>query len=304
MTRRAWILMAVLAALWGASYMFIEIALDGGLSDTFIVFARTALGALVLAPVALQRGAFAAARRRIGWLALIALVQIVGPFLLITLGQHHVTSSLAGILVASAPIFTALIAALVVQSERLGGTGSAGLVLGFAGIGLLFGVDLGGDGDAVLGGLGILLASLGYAIGALVAKRRLADVPPVGVAGSIMALSALFLLPTVPFALPAESPGLGVAGALLILGAGGTGVAFLIFYILNAEIGPGRASVVAYIAPVFSVLYGVTLLDEPFTAGTAGGLLLILFGSWMAAEGRAPWRRRRQPTAVPVRSPA
>jgi drug/metabolite transporter (DMT)-like permease len=304
MTRRAWILMAVLAALWGASYMFIEIALDGGLHDTFIVFARTALGALVLAPVALRRGAFAAARRRLGWLALIALVQIVGPFLLITLGQHHVLSSLAGILVASAPIFTALIAALVVQSERLGGTGTAGLVLGFAGIGLLFGVDLGGDDEAVLGGLGILLASLGYAVGALVAKRRLADVPPVGVAGSIMALSALFLLPTLPFSAPADAPGLGVVAALLVLGAGGTGAAFLIFYILNAEIGPGRASVVAYIAPVFSVLYGVTLLDEPFTAGTAGGLLLILVGSWTAAEGRAPWRRRRAPTAVPVRTTA
>jgi drug/metabolite transporter (DMT)-like permease len=304
MTRRAWILMAVLAALWGASYMFIEIALDGGLSDAFIVFARTLLGALVLAPVALRRGAFAAARRRLGWLALIALVQIIGPFLLITLGQHHVTSSLAGILVASAPIFTAIVAALVVQSERLGGTGTAGLVLGFAGIGLLFGVDLGGDGDAVLGGLGILLASLGYAVGALVAKRRLADVPPVGVAGSIMALSALFLLPAVPFAAPSAAPDLGVAGALLVLGAGGTGVAFLIFYILNAEIGPGRASIVAYIAPVFSVFYGVTLLDEAFTAGTAAGLVLILAGSWMAAEGRAPWRRRRPATALPAQTPA
>ena len=296
--------MAILAAVWGASYMFIEIALDGGLADPFIVFARTALGALVLAPVALRRGAFAAARRRLGWLALVALVQIVAPFLLITVGQHHVASSLAGILVASAPIFTALIAAVVVQSERLGGMGTAGLVLGFAGIGLLFGVDLGGDGDAVLGGLGILLASLGYAVGALVAKRRLAGVPPVGVAASIMALSALFLLPALPFALPAESPGLGVAAALLVLGAGGTGVAFLIFYTLNAEIGPGRASVVAYIAPVFSVLYGVTLLDEPFTAGTAGGLLLILVGSWTAADGRVPWRRRSPAAAVPVRTPA
>jgi drug/metabolite transporter (DMT)-like permease len=78
--------------------------------------------------------------------------------------------------------------------------------------------------------------------------------------------------------------------------AGGTGAAFLIFYVLNADVGPSRASVVAYIAPFFSVVYGVTLLDEPFSLSTAAGLVLILAGSWMAADGRLPWRRR--PTAL------
>lgn len=293
--------MAVLAAVWGASYMFIKIGLEDGLSDTFIVFARTALGALVLAPVALRSGAFRAARRHLGWVALVAAVQIVAPFLLITLGQHHVPSSLTGVLVASAPIFTALIAAWTVHSERLQGWGLTGIFVGILGVALLFGVDLGGDAATLLGGVAILLASVGYAIGALVAKRRLADVPPVGIAGSIMALSALFLLPTVPFGAPSAAVGLGTVAAMVALGAGGTGIAFLIFYMLNAEIGPGRASVVAYIAPVFSVLYGVSLLGESFTVGTAVGLLLILAGSWLAAEGRAPWRRR---APVLARTPA
>ncbi len=293
MTRRAWILMATLAALWGSSYMFIKIALDGGLSDTFIVFGRTLLGALVLAPVALGRGAFGPARRRMGWLVLIAGVQIIAPFLLITVGEHHVSSSLAGILVASAPIFTAVIAVVAVKSERLGRGGIAGIALGIVGVGLLFGVDLAGDGKELLGGAGILLAGLGYAVGSLVAKAKLSDVPPVGVAASIMGLSALFLLPTVPFGAPSAAPDLGTIGAMLVLGAGGTGVAFLIYYTLNADIGPGRANIVAYIAPVFSVLYGVTLLDERFTLGTAVGVVLILAGSWMAADGRVP--RRRQP---------
>jgi drug/metabolite transporter (DMT)-like permease len=89
----------------------------------------------------------------------------------------------------------------------------------------------------------------------------------------------------VPFAFPTHAPGLDTVGSLLVLGAGETGVAFLIFYTLIAEIGPGRATVVAYIAPGFSVIYGVTLLGESFTAGTAGGLLLILAGSWLAAGG-------------------
>jgi len=291
MTRRSWILMLALAALWGASYMFIEIALDDGVSDQFLVFLRTLLGAAVLAPVALRRGAFRAARPYLGWLGLVAAVQIVGPFLLITAGQHHVTSSMAGILVSSAPIFTTLLTVVVARDDRLQGWGLAGIVIGIVGVALLFGVDLGGDSDAVLGGLAILLASLGYAVGAITAKRKLQAVPAVGIAATIMAFSALALLPVVPFADPSV-PSLGASAALLALGAGGTGIAFLIFYTLNGEIGPSRASVVAYIAPVFSVLYGVTLLDEPFTLTTALGLALILGGSWMAAEGRAPVRRR------------
>src|SRR3712207_9540739 len=116
MTRRAWILMLVNAALWGASYMFIKIALEDGLSDTFIVFIRTLLGGLVLLPVALSREAFSSLRRNLGWLALIAGAQVVVPFLLITVGEHHVPSSLAGVLVASAPIFVSLIT--VTRSEE------------------------------------------------------------------------------------------------------------------------------------------------------------------------------------------
>ncbi len=288
--------MLTLAAVWGASYMFIEITLDGGLSSTFLVFARTALGALVLAPVALSRGAFAAARRHLPMLTVVALTQITVPFLLITVGQHHVDSSLAGILVASAPIFTSIIAAFYAHDDRLNATGIFGIAVGILGIGMLFGVDLSGTAETLLAGLGILLASLGYAVGATVSKRRLHEVPPVGIAASIMGISALALLPLAPFTAPSEVPTLGTFAALLALGAGGTGLAFLIFYVLNADIGPSRASVVAYIAPFFSVVYGVTLLDEPFGSGTAAGLVLILAGSWMAADGRLPRRRRRAAT--------
>jgi drug/metabolite transporter (DMT)-like permease len=303
MARRAWILMVVLAALWGSSYMFIKLAIDGGLSDTFIVFARTLLGAAVLAPVALRSGAFGAARRRLGWLAVISAVQITGPLLLITIAEHHVPSSLAGILVASAPIWTALIVLFAVREERLKPVGVVGILAGIVGVALLFGVDLSGDGDAMLGGAAILLAGLGYAVAGVLAKRKVHDVPPVGVAGTITALSALVLLPTVPFNGPGAVPDAGTIAAMLVLGFGGTGIAFLIFYTLNADIGPSRTSVVAYIAPVFSVLYGVTLLDEPFTVGIAGGLVLILAGSWLAVDGRLPRRRGQTAPAVSADTP-
>src|SRR3954468_910614 len=276
--------MAALAALWGASYLFIKIALDD-LSPVALVFVRTALGALVLIPVALRRGAFRAARAHLGTLAFIAAVQIAGPFLLITAGEQHIASSMAGILVASAPIWTAILAALFVPEERLPPLGLAGVAVGIVGVGLLLGVDLGG-GDALLGGALILLASLGYAIGALTAKRRVSDAPVVGLVATIMSFSSLFLLPLLPFAMPSHAPGLDTVASMIVLGAGGTGIAFLIFYILNADVGPSRASIVAYIAPGFSVVYGVTLLDESFSLPTAAGLLLILAGSWVAADGR------------------
>ncbi len=297
MTRRAWALMLLLAALWGASYAFIKIALED-VSPTFLVAVRIALGAAVLAPIALARGAFAPARRHLGPLALVAAVQTVAPFLLIAVGETRIPSALAGILVASAPIFITLLAAAFVPAERLTRVGLAGIVLGMVGIVLLFGVDLGDSTDTLVGGALVLLAGLGYAVGALVVRARLHEVPPVGVAAGVMALGTLAMLPAVPFSAPAALPGLDTVAALVVLGAGGTGIAFLIFYTLNADVGPSRASVVAYVAPVFSVVYGVALLNEPFGLGAAVGLVLILAGSWLAADGRLPGRARVAPGAA------
>jgi len=216
---------------------------------------------------------------------MLSVVQVLAPFLLITYGEKHIASALAGILVASAPIFTALLAFRLDRAELATGWRLVGIMLGIVGVVLLFGVDLSGDSAALLGGLMVLLASLGYAIGPFEMKRKLQGVQPVGIAAATMTLAALLLTPIIPFVWPAQAPGLDTVASLLALGAGGTGVAFLIFYTLIAEVGPGRATVVAYIAPAFSVVYGVVLLDEAFTAGTAAGLALILGGSWLAAGG-------------------
>jgi drug/metabolite transporter (DMT)-like permease len=277
--------MSVLAALWGASYMFIKVAIDD-VSPIIVVWVRLVLAALVLVPIAHRRGALSGLRPHLPTIALLSVVQVAAPFLLITFGEKHIASALAGILVASAPIFTALLAFRIDREELATGWRLVGILVGIAGVALLFGVDLSGDSAALLGGLMVLLASLGYAIGPLQMKRRLQGVPPVGTAAATMSLAALLLTPAVPFALPSHAPGIDTVGSLLVLGAGGTGIAFLIFYTLIAEIGPGRATVVAYIAPGFSVVYGIVLLGESFTAGTAGGLLLILGGSWLAAGAR------------------
>jgi drug/metabolite transporter (DMT)-like permease len=302
MNRRAWLLMALLAGLWGASYLFIKVALEDGLPPLFIVFARIALGAVVLVPLALRSGALGALRGLTGPILFMAVVQVVVPFVLITYGERHIASSLTGILVSAAPIFTALIAVRYDDDERPHEIAIAGVVMGIVGVVLLFGVDLSGDATALAGGLMVLLASVGYAVGSLYLKHRLQGVPAVGIAASTMVAGAVVLAPVALFALPSHAPSFEAAGSLLVLGAGGTGIAFAIYYTLIADIGPGRASLVAYIAPGFAVLYGVSLLGEPLTAGAQLGLVLIPAGSWIAAEARLPGRARATRVALEPRA--
>lgn len=281
----------MLAATWGASYLFIKIGLRD-FSAPFLVFARTALAALVLLPVALHRNALGALRGRGGSIALLAVLQVAAPFLLITLGERWIPSALAGILVASAPIWTAALAfTAYAPAERPGSVALAGLGVGMVGVALLFGVDLGGDRLAVLGGLMVLLAGLGYAGGGIEFKRRMAGVDPAAAAAATMGVSAVLTLPAALLTLP-TSAGADSVSALLALGIVGTGLAFLIFYGLIADEGPSRAALVAYLSPGFAVGYGVAVLGEPVTAATFAGLALILGGSYLAARGRLPARRR------------
>jgi drug/metabolite transporter (DMT)-like permease len=291
MNRRAFLMFMALAAFWGASYLFIKLGLED-LSPAMIVFARTALAALVLLPFVLRSGALGPLRGRVGTVVALGLVQVAGPFMLISIGQQEISSSLAGILVASAPIFTALLAIWVDQEERSHGVALLGVFLGMAGMVLLLGVDAGGGAAAIVGGVLVIVASLGYAIGGLWLKRSFADVEPLGLVVGTMSASALLTLPAALATAPSEAPGLGAVAAVAALGVVGTGISFVLFYSLIGQIGPAKTSLVAYVAPAFSVVYGVTLLDESFTAATAAGILLIVGGSWLAAQGRVPWRRR------------
>lgn len=288
MNRRSWLLMALLAALWGASYLFIKVALEDGVPPIFLVFTRLALGAVVLVPLAWKAGVLRGIGRWTGPIVFMALIQVVVPFLLITYGERHIASALTGILVSAAPIFTALIAVRYDDDERPHGIAIIGVVMGIVGVVLLFGLDLSGDSAAIAGGLMVLLASVGYAVGSLYLKARLRQVPAIGIAAMTMLVGTLVLLGPALLALPPHVPEAKTIGSLVVLGAGGTGIAFWIYYTLIAEIGPGRASLVAYIAPGFAVVYGATLLAEPITVGAILGLVLILSGSWVAAEGRLP----------------
>lgn len=304
MQRRGLVLFAVAAALWGASYLFIKVALDDGVGEPFIVFSRTLLGAAVLVPLALRAGALRPLLDRGWWNVAVAGLQVVVPFGLITYGERWVDSGLAGVLVASAPLFVALLALRVDQEERSHGLALVGLLVGIAGVAVLFGADLSGHVEELGGGLMILGAALCYGGAVLLVKRHFTGVPPVGVAASTMVVSSVVWLPAGVLAIPGEVPPVDSVASLVVLGAGGTGVAFYCFYTLIGDWGPARASLVAYVAPAFAVVYGVVLLDEPLTAGTVAGLALILGGSWLAAGGRPGRFNRSAPSRSSAPAPA
>jgi drug/metabolite transporter (DMT)-like permease len=297
MSRRSLAMFLLLSAFWGASYLFIKVALDDGVAPWAIVSARTALATLVLLPLAVYTGVLGSLRGRIGHIVVLGLVQAAGPLTLIALGEERIASSLTGILVSTAPIFTFLLAFALAGAERANRASLAGVGIGIVGVALLLGVDAGGGSEAIVGGLMVISAAFGYAVAAWYLKRNLGGVEPVATVAGTQAVAALATLPLGLAHVPDSVPSSGALASIATLGIVCTGIAFVFFHSLVASEGPATASLVGYVAPGFSVTYGVVLLDESFTVATAAGLVLILGGSWLAAGGELPARRRDVPPA-------
>ena len=289
MDRRTWSLLIALGAIWGASFLLIEIGLRD-LAPGLLAWTRIALAAVVLMTWAKLSGALAGLRERVPGIMLLAAVQVAGPFLLIAAGQQEITSSLAGILMTTAPIFAAVLAIFVDREERSTGLRLVGVIVGFAGVIVLLGLDLDGSAMALLGGLAVVLGGLGYAVGGFIIKHRFHGYEPLGVAAAVMTGSVVWLTPAAIASVPPVAPGAGPLLAVVALGVVGTGLAFAIYYELFASVGPARTLLVAYLIPGFAVMYGAVFLSERITLVTIVGLALILAGSWLAAEGRLPWR--------------
>jgi drug/metabolite transporter (DMT)-like permease len=267
-----------------------------------LAIAAVVLGAAVLLALAWRAGALGSLRGRWRWLAAFGVVEISLPFPLIAAGEQHVASSLAAIIVASAPLFVAVLAIRFDAEERATGTRLAGLLLGLAGVVALVGIDVAGRTDELLGALAILLAAFCYAVGPMMLKRHLADLDPRASMGAALAVAALVLTPAVLVNPPDEVPPGSALISLAVLGFFCTAAAFVFYGALVAEAGPGRALVITYIAPVVAVALGVAVLGEQPGAGAIAGLLLILAGSWLSTDGRLPpglaavaerWRVRR-----------
>src|SRR3954454_7101935 len=204
MTRRSWLMLVATAAVWGSSYMFIKVALDD-FSEGAIVCLRTALGAALLLAFAARRGVLGHIRPRVRWMLVIAFVQVVVPFLLITYGENHISSSLTAILISSVPIYTALLALRFDHAERSQGWALVGIVIGIVGVVLLFGLDLSGSADELTGGAMMLGASLCYAISWMRVKHKMAGAAPEAVAGGTLVVSAVVTSPLLVASPPSGS---------------------------------------------------------------------------------------------------
>jgi drug/metabolite transporter (DMT)-like permease len=293
MIARAWAGFAAMSLVWGIPYLFIKIAVDGGMSPAFIAWVRVTLAAAILLALAHRAGLLGSLRGHGRWLLLYALVEIVVPFPLIAAGEQHVSSGLTAILIAAVPLFIALLAIRFDPEEKATGRRLVGLVVGLAGVVVLMGIDVAGDADELLGALAILVAAFGYAIGPMTLKAKLRQLDPRATMGASLLISAIVLTPFAAVAPPTAMPDTDVIVSLLVLGIVCTALAFVIFGWLIAEIGPGRALVITYVNPVVAVALGVLILDERPGAGAVAGLLLILAGSWLSTDGRLPpWLSR------------
>jgi drug/metabolite transporter (DMT)-like permease len=281
--RRPIVWIAVLASVWGGSYLFNEIALRE-LGPGVIVWSRVTLGALTIWPLAILSGATAAIRSHLKPLVITGVIQIATPITLITVGQQWIASSLAGVLNGSVPIFVALFALFLDRSERPTGLRIAGIGLGFLGVVAVYGLDVGTDGYALLGAACLTGSSVGYAIGPLYAKSRLSGIEPLGIVAVLLTTASVATLPLALSDLPSGVPSAGAAASVAMVGVVGTGLAFALYYRIMQTIGPARTSVVAYLIPAVAVLYGAVLLDEPVGGGIAIGLALILAGSYLTAR--------------------
>jgi drug/metabolite transporter (DMT)-like permease len=299
----------LLSAIWGSSFLLIEIGLED-LSPWQIVAGRLLFGSAVLLALLRLRGERMPSDT-VTWrgLAVMAIVSNIVPFSLITWGQESITSSLAAILNSTTPLFTAGIAAAVVPGERLTVLRSTGIVIGFAGVGVIVGVDVNGSGGDLAGELAVVLASLSYAVGFVFAKRRLTGrgASPLALPAGQLALGAgIALVPAgIATGASADVPGAPATLSIVALGAIGTGIAYVLYYRLVHDVGPTTASFVTYLIPVFGVALGWTFLDETIGLNTLLGAILVIGGITIAERGaREPAHHDFEPSPGPGPTPS
>jgi drug/metabolite transporter (DMT)-like permease len=297
-------LLLIVAAIWGASYLFIKVAVDE-IEPAAMMELRLVLAALVLVPVVVVRLGRQRARTELratglgAWI--LGALNMAIPFTLIAWGEKYIDSGVAAIANASVPIFVVALAIKFRPSERVRGLRLAGVLLGFAGVGILTGLHPEGGWWAVAGTLAIVLASLSYASANLYTQHRFPTTSPLVITAASSVAAAVVLLPFALLQLPDEVPSWQAFASVAALGIAGTAIALLFFYRMLVRYGAARASLVTYLLPPFALVYGVVFLEERVTLNAALGLVLILAG---VALGSGVFRlaRRRQPAPAAPRA--
>jgi drug/metabolite transporter (DMT)-like permease len=285
-----------LAAIWGSSFTFIKVALEG-LTPSQLVLARLAIGALFLAGVACaRRVGLPRGRGTWGAITAAAIFGTVAPFLLLSYGERGASAGTAGILIGTTPLITLGLAAILLPDEKVDATRLAGLVLGFAGVVVVVASTTNSSAGTIGGDLACLGAAASYAAGFVIARRYLTPrgLPPLSLAAGQLTASTLLLLvfmPVFPWVTP-HATGHALP-ATLALGLAGTGVAYVIYFRLIGDIGATNASTVNYLVPIFAVLIGGLALGETVPAGTILGGAIVVTGIAIAER-----RLRIRPAAT------
>lgn len=286
---RYWPLLVLLASMWGASYLFIKLAVED-IPPALMTELRVLVAGLLLAAYLAARvgGHRALEELRAAWRACLVLgiVNAALPMTLVAWGEQHIDSSIAAIAQASVPIFVTLLGIRFLPHEPLGPVRVVGLAVGISGVVLITGFHPGGGWWAVAGTLAVVLSSLSYASGGVYGQLQIHGTPgPVLAAGSMLAAAAVL----VPFALaepPTHAPGVSALTGLVLLILLPTVIGQLLLFRILRLHGSRRLSLVTYLMPAFAIVYGALILDEPVTAAALGGLALILVGIALASGQR------------------
>jgi drug/metabolite transporter (DMT)-like permease len=293
-SRRYLAMLIALALLWGASFLFIKVAVRE-LTPATLITGRLGLAALTLAalvPFVVGSGeTLRQLRAHAGWLLVVALVNTAIPFWLLSWGETRIDSGLASIIQASVPIFNALIAFVAFREVRVTGVPLLGVAIGFVGVALLVGAQPEGK---VLGALAVVGMAFCYGVGGLLTGRYLKTATPMVVAFASTVIATLVWLPVGVAEAPSETPGWKTIASVVALGIPGTALAYLLFFGLITGAGAAYASLVTYLIPPIALAYGAIFLDERFGAYALGGLALILAGVALGTGAVRP-RRARQP---------
>jgi drug/metabolite transporter (DMT)-like permease len=290
MSRRGFLLFMAIGLAWGVPYFFLAIA-GKDFSTPSIIFSRVVIGAAILVPFAIKRGDLKAALKAWPWVLAFAAIEMIGPWFLLTEAERHVPSGLAGLMIATVPIFGMLIAYFFQGDKSVRHPKTlAGLAIGFTGVVLLVGVDsLTGTFEPIYL-LMLVLAALGYAVAPAIANSKLKDVPSAGMMGLCLLMVAAFYAIPALSALPGEfaaGPRVESVWSLVGLGVISSAIAFVMFFELVKEVGSARATLVTYPNTAWALLLGIVFLREPITIGLLTGLPLVALGSYFAMRKHA-----------------
>lgn len=300
----------LLAGVWGASFLFIKLAVKtdaapGNFPPMTLVGIRIGLAALVLYGLLMLRGG------TFPWaqafpLAVLGLINAALPYFLFSWGEQHIPSNLAAIYNATTPLFTVILALLIVREERLSGLRSLGVVIGFVGILYLFGDSLGAIGRGtsplyVYGELASIGAAFCYGLGNMWARRRLKSLQPLQLATGQLLFGALWTLPIIAIVEQpwrALAPSLTAIAALTTLSLLGTAVAQILYFYLLTQVGATRTAQVTYLLPIFGLFWG-WVAGETITPRVIGALVIVLLGV-LIVNGLADRWFSRRPSSVAV----